>query len=172
MSKQAVVRASRLRYSHPILELPPCFHRLHEPRSSCIHTNGCPCLPWHCQPHPVEVRYGGCPNCLGRSSQTRLARYRFPSTSPSRHSQCLSSHRLGRVCRPPLSPVRYRKEGAISSMMLARFGLEGSDCLADGINVPYEDSGIPIVIACGKVLLGSLQVWLFLESLNLVDFLH
>jgi len=57
-------------------------------------------------------------------------------------------------------------------MMLARFGLEGSDCLADGINVPYEDSGIPIVIACGKVLLGSLQVWLFLESLNLVDFLH
>jgi len=56
--------------------------------------------------------------------------------------------------------------------MLARFGLEGSDCLADGINVPYEDSGIPIVIAGSKVLLSSLQVWLFLESLNLVDFLH
>ena len=63
-----------------------------------------------CQPHPVGVRYGGCPNCLGRSSQTRLARYRFPSTSPSRHSQCLSSHRLGRVYRLPLSPVRYRKK--------------------------------------------------------------
>ena len=44
MSKQAVVHSSRLLYSHPGLELPPCFHRLHEPRSSCIHTNGCPCL--------------------------------------------------------------------------------------------------------------------------------
>ena len=43
MSKQEAVHSSRLRYSHPSLELPPCFHRLHEPRSSCIHTNGCPC---------------------------------------------------------------------------------------------------------------------------------
>ena len=44
MSKLAAVHSSRLRYSHPNLELPPCFHRLHEPRSSCIHTSGCPCL--------------------------------------------------------------------------------------------------------------------------------
>ena len=109
MSKQAVVHSSRLRYSHPSLELLLCFHRLHELRSSCIHTSECPCLPWHCQPHPVEARYGGCPSCLSRSSQTRLARYRFPSTSPLRHSQCLSSRRLGRVCRLPLSPFRYRK---------------------------------------------------------------
>ena len=110
MSKQAVVHSSRLRYSHPSLELPPCFHRLHEPRSSCIHTSGYPCLPWHCQPHPVEARYGDCPNCLNRSNQTRLARYRFPLTSPSRHSRCLSSRRLGRACRLPLSPVQYRKK--------------------------------------------------------------
>ena len=44
MSRQAAVHSSRLRYSHPSLELPPCSHRLHEPRSSCIHTIGCPCL--------------------------------------------------------------------------------------------------------------------------------
>ena len=44
MSKQAVAHSSRLQYSLPCLELPPCFHRLHEPRSSCIHTSGCPCL--------------------------------------------------------------------------------------------------------------------------------
>ena len=44
MSRQAVVHSSRLRYSHPSPELPPCFHRLHVPRSSCIHTSGCPCL--------------------------------------------------------------------------------------------------------------------------------
>ena len=92
MSRQAAVHSSRLRYSHPSLGLPPCFHRLHEPHSSCIHTSGCPCLPWHCQPHLVEVRYGGCPSCLSRSSRIRLARYRFPSTSPSLHSQCLTSN--------------------------------------------------------------------------------
>ena len=109
MSKQAVVHSSRLRYSHPSLGLPPCFNRLHEPRSSCIHTSGCPCLPWHCQPHLVGVRYGGYPNYLSRSSQTQLARYRFPSTSPLRHSRYRSSHRLGRVCRLPLSPVRYNR---------------------------------------------------------------
>ena len=50
--------------------------------------------------------------------------------------------------------------------------LEGTDCLADGINVPYEDAGIPIVIASGNVLLSSLQVWLFLESFHLVDFIY
>lgn len=44
MSKQAVVHSSRLRYSHSCLELPPYFHRLHELRSSYIHTIGCPCL--------------------------------------------------------------------------------------------------------------------------------
>ena len=44
MNRQAVVHSSRLRYSLPSLELLPCFHRLHEPRSSCIHTSGCPCL--------------------------------------------------------------------------------------------------------------------------------
>ena len=44
MSKPELVRFSWLRYSHPSLELRPCFHRLHEPRSSCIHTIGCPCL--------------------------------------------------------------------------------------------------------------------------------
>ena len=44
MSKQAVVHSSKLRYSHPSPELPSCFHRQYEPRSSCIHTIGCPCL--------------------------------------------------------------------------------------------------------------------------------
>ena len=44
MSRQAVVHSSRLRYSHPSLELPPFFHRLHEPRCFCIHTIGYPCL--------------------------------------------------------------------------------------------------------------------------------
>ena len=43
-NKQAVVHSSRLRYSHPSLELPPYFHRQHELRSSCIYTIGCPCL--------------------------------------------------------------------------------------------------------------------------------
>lgn len=56
MSKQAADRASRLLYSHSSLELPPCFHRQHEPRSSCIHTIGCPCLPWHCHLHLAEAR--------------------------------------------------------------------------------------------------------------------
>ena len=37
-SRQAAVHFSRLQYSHPSLEPPPCFHRLHEPHSSCIHT--------------------------------------------------------------------------------------------------------------------------------------
>ena len=91
MSKQEAGRASRLRYSHPNLEPLPSFHRLHEPRSSCIHTSGCPYLPWHCQPHLVEARCGDSPSCLSRSSRTRLAKYRFPSTSPSRHSQCLKN---------------------------------------------------------------------------------
>ena len=91
MSTQAAIHSSRLRYSHPSPELPPCFHRLHEPRSSCIHTSGCPCLPWHCQPHLVEARYRGYPSCLSRSSQTRLAGYRFSLTSPLRHSQCLKN---------------------------------------------------------------------------------
>ena len=44
MSKPELVRSSWLRYSHPDLELLPCFHRLHEPRSSCIHTIGYYCL--------------------------------------------------------------------------------------------------------------------------------
>ena len=44
MNRQAVVHSSRLRYSHPSLEQPPCFRRLHELRSSCIHTIGYPCL--------------------------------------------------------------------------------------------------------------------------------
>ena len=44
MSKPEVVHPSQLRYSHPSLELPPCFHRLHERRSSCIHASRCPCL--------------------------------------------------------------------------------------------------------------------------------
>ena len=38
MSKQAAVHSSQLQYSHPSLELRPCFHRLHEPLSYCIHT--------------------------------------------------------------------------------------------------------------------------------------
>ena len=73
-SRQAAVHSSRLRYSHPSLELPPYFHRLHVLRSSCIHTIGCPCLPWHCQPHPVEAWCGGCPSCLSRSSQTQAGK--------------------------------------------------------------------------------------------------
>ena len=44
MNKQADVHSSRLLYSHPSLEPRPCFHRLHEPRSSCIHTSGYSCL--------------------------------------------------------------------------------------------------------------------------------
>ena len=44
MSRQVAVRISRLQYSRPSLELPPCSHRQHEPRSSCIHTSGYHCL--------------------------------------------------------------------------------------------------------------------------------
>ena len=51
-------------------------------------------------------------------------------------------------------------------------GLEGADGSADGVDVPHEDAGVPIVVASSKVLLGCLQVWLFLESLNLVDFIY
>ena len=94
MSRLAVVHSSRLRYSHPNLELPPCFHRLHELSSSYTHTSGCPYQPWHCLPHPVEARCGDCPSCLSRSSQTRLAGYRFPSTSPLRHSESLNLRRF------------------------------------------------------------------------------
>ena len=44
MSRQAVVHSSQQRYSLPSLELPPWFHRQHEPRSSYFHTIECPCL--------------------------------------------------------------------------------------------------------------------------------
>lgn len=49
-----------------------------------------------------------------------------------------------------------------------KLGLEGADCLADGINVPYEDTGIPIVIASGKVVLGGGEVGLLLEGFHLI----
>ena len=77
MSRQAVVHSSQLRYSHLNLELPPCFHRLHEPRSSCIHTIGCPFLPWHCRPHLVGAKYGGYPSCLSRSNPTIMCELMF-----------------------------------------------------------------------------------------------
>lgn len=70
MSKQVAVRVSRLQYSHPSLELPPCFHRQHEPHNFCIHTSGCPYLLWHCQFHLVEARYGDSPSYLSRSSRS------------------------------------------------------------------------------------------------------
>lgn len=143
MSRQTADRASRLLYCRPSLELPPCSHRLYEPRSSCIHTSGCLCLPWHCHSHLIKVRYGGCPSCRSRSSQTRLARYRFPSTSPSRHSQCLSSRRWGSM-----------------------------NCFSDSIDIPNKDSCFPIIITSRKILFGCLHVWLFLESLYLVDFIY
>ena len=50
--------------------------------------------------------------------------------------------------------------------------LEGTDSLADGLNVPYEDASIPIVIASGKILFSSLQVWLLLEGFHLIDFIY
>ena len=53
-----------------------------------------------------------------------------------------------------------------------KLGLEGTDCLADGINVPYEDAGIPIVIASGKIVLGDGEVGLLLEGFHLVDFIY
>ena len=65
MSRQVAVLSSRLRYSRPSLELLPCFHRLHEPRSSCIHIGGYPYLPWHCHPHLVGEKYGGCARLCG-----------------------------------------------------------------------------------------------------------
>ena len=49
-----------------------------------------------------------------------------------------------------------------------KLGLEGSDCLADGINVPYEDASVPIVIASGKVVLGGGEVGLLLEGFHLI----
>lgn len=46
--------------------------------------------------------------------------------------------------------------------------MEGADGSANGVDVPHEDAGIPIVIAGGKVSLGCLQVWLFLEGFHLI----
>ena len=143
MSTQAVVHSSRLQHSHPSHGLPPCSHRLHEPRSSCIHTDGCPCPPWHYHPHLLEAKYGGYPSCLSRSIRTRLARYRFPSTSPLRHSQCLSSRRWGSM-----------------------------NCFTDSIDIPNKDSCFPIIITSRKILFICLLVWLFLESFYLIDFIY
>ena len=47
-------------------------------------------------------------------------------------------------------------------------GLEGADGSADGVDVPYEDAGIPIVVASGKVVLGGGEVGLFLEGFYLI----
>ena len=49
-----------------------------------------------------------------------------------------------------------------------KLGLEGADGTADGINVPYEDASVPIVIASGKVVLSGGEVGLFLESFHLI----
>lgn len=55
---------------------------------------------------------------------------------------------------------------------VSKVGLESVNSLADGLDIPYEDTCIPIVIASDKVLLGCLQVRFFLESLHLVDFIY
>ena len=46
------------------------------------------------------------------------------------------------------------------------------NCLTDGIDVPYEDTGIPIIITSRKILFSCFLVWLFPESLYLVDFIY
>ena len=50
--------------------------------------------------------------------------------------------------------------------------MEGSDCLANGINIPHEDAGVPVVVAGREVLLGSGDVGLLLEGLHLIYLVH
>lgn len=47
-------------------------------------------------------------------------------------------------------------------------GLEGADGSADGVDVPHEDAGVPILVACGEVVLGGGEVGLFLEGFHLI----
>lgn len=49
-----------------------------------------------------------------------------------------------------------------------KLGLEGADGSANGVNVPHEDASVPIVVACGEVVLGGGEVWLFLEGFYLI----
>ena len=46
--------------------------------------------------------------------------------------------------------------------------MEGADGSADGVDVPHEDAGIPVVIASREVLLGGGEVGLFLEGFHLI----
>ena len=36
-----------------------------------------------------------------------------------------------------------------------KLGLEGADGSTDGVDVPYEDASVPVVVASGKVVLGG-----------------
>lgn len=51
-------------------------------------------------------------------------------------------------------------------------GLEGADGSADGVDVPHEDAGVPIVVASSKVVLGGGEVGLFLEGFYLIYLIH
>ena len=50
--------------------------------------------------------------------------------------------------------------------------MEGADCLADGVDVPHEDAGVPVVVAGREVLLGGGEVGLFLEGFHLIYLVH
>ena len=46
--------------------------------------------------------------------------------------------------------------------------MEGADGSADGVDIPYEDTGVPVVVASREVLLCGGEIGLFLESFHLV----
>ena len=46
--------------------------------------------------------------------------------------------------------------------------MEGADGSADGVDVPHEDTGVPVVVASREVLLGGGEVGLLLEGFHLI----
>lgn len=46
--------------------------------------------------------------------------------------------------------------------------MEGADGSADGVDVPHEDTGVPVVVASREVLLRGGEVGLFLEGFHLI----
>lgn len=50
--------------------------------------------------------------------------------------------------------------------------MEGADGSANGVDVPHEDAGVPIVVACGEVVLGGGEVGLLLEGFYLIYLVH
>lgn len=50
--------------------------------------------------------------------------------------------------------------------------MEGADGSTDGVDVPDEDAGVPVVVAGREVLLGGGEVGLFLEGFHLIYLVH